>query len=75
MKNTKNTKNTEMKLSKKTLQQLAQIAMNADYSIACRGDIEAHYNDEEDYLEVSIRAIQAMLENAYRLGREDAAKK
>lgn len=65
---------TEKKLSRKTLEALEQIALAADYGLKCRGDIQSRDNDSEDYPEVSIRAIQAMLENAYRLGREDGKK-
>ncbi len=54
---------------------LEQIAMAADYSLELRGDIEERNNDSEDFPEVSINAIQAMLEKAYLLGKADGMKK
>lgn len=61
-------------ISKKTLRALEQIAMRADFSLQVRGGIDARENDEEDFPEVSVNAIQAMLEEAYRLGRQEATK-
>lgn len=62
-------------ISKATLRKLEKIAMDADFGIYKRGGIEARYNDEEDFPDVSILAIQEMLEQAYRLGRADGGKK
>ena len=62
-------------ISKKTLRALEQIAMEADYGLELRGGIEGRYNDSEDFPEVSINAIQAMLEKAYLLGKADGMKK
>ena len=55
-------------ISRKTLKALEQIAMDADYGLELRGGIEGRNNDSEDFPEVSINAIQAMLEKAYLLG-------
>lgn len=62
-------------ISKKTLRVLEQIAMEADYGLELRGGIEGRNNDSEDFPEVSINAIQAMLEKAYLLGKADGMKK
>ena len=62
-------------ISKKTLKRLEQIALEASYSLEERGGIEGRNNDIEDFPEVSILAIQAMLEKAYLLGKADGMKK
>ena len=62
-------------ISRKTLRALEQIAMAADYGLELRGGIEGRNNDSEDFPEVSINAIQAMLEKAYLLGKADGMKK
>ena len=61
-------------ISKKALRALEQIAMNASYTLEMRGGIESRNNDEEDFPEVSVNAIQEMLEKAYLLGKADATK-
>ena len=61
-------------ISKKTLKRLEQIAMEADYSLEMRGGIDGRNNDSEDFPEVSICAIRAMLERAYLLGKADGMK-
>jgi len=62
-------------ISKKTLRALEQIALEASYSLEERGGIEGRNNDIEDFPEVSILAIQRMLEKAYLLGKTDGMKK
>ena len=62
-------------ISKKTLRALERISMEADYSLEMRGGIDGRSNDIEDFPEVSICAIQRMLEQAYLLGKADAQKK
>lgn len=62
-------------ITKRTLRALEQIAMAADYSLELQGDIEERNNDSEDFPEVSINAIQAMLEKAYLPGKADGMKK
>ena len=61
-------------ISKKTLRVLEQIAMEADYNLEMRGGIDGRNNDSEDFPEISICAIQAMLEKAYLLGKADGQK-
>lgn len=62
------------KLNKKTLKELERIAMNASWPLQQRGGIDGRMNDAEDFPEISVLAIQAMLEEAYRLGRKDGHK-
>ena len=50
------------KISRKTEKALEKIAMTASYSIECRGGIDERNNDSEDFPEISIRALQEMLE-------------
>ena len=54
---------------------LEQITMAADYGLELRDGIEGRNKDSEDSPEVSINAIQAMLEKAYLLGKADGMKK
>ena len=61
-------------INKKELEALEKIAMNASYNLEMRGGIESRNNDAEDFPEVSINAIQAMLEKAFLLGRVTATK-
>ena len=62
------------KISRKTAKALEKIAMSASYSLECRGGIDERNNDSEDFPEISICAIQAMLERAYLLGKADGMK-
>ena len=66
--------NTVKGISKETQRALEQIAMSASYTLEMRGGIESRNSDEEDFPEVSVNAIQAMLEKAYLLGKADADK-
>ena len=61
-------------LTAKKLKELEQIAMTASYSLNERGGIDMRHNDREDFPEIEISSIQAMLEDAYRLGLEDGRK-
>ena len=61
-------------IDRKTLKALEQIAMNASCALEMRGGIESRDNDEEDHIEVSVNAIQTMLEKAYLLGKEEVQK-
>ena len=60
-------------IDKQTLRALEQIAVSASASLERRGGIEARSNDD-DFPEVSVNAIQDMLERAYLLGKSDASK-
>lgn len=50
--------------------QLVEIAKKNSYSIETRGDLESRHNDDEDFIEMSVWSIKAMLEEAYELGRK-----
>ncbi|MBO7662796.1 MAG: hypothetical protein J6U01_05455 [Clostridia bacterium] len=62
-------------LTAKKIAELEKIAMTASYALQERGGIDMRNSDREDFLEIEISSIQVMLEDAYRLGLEDAKKK
>ena len=49
--------------------ELERIAMKEDYALEVRGGIDGRNNDEEDFPELSIVALQEMLARAYMLGK------
>ena len=51
---------------------LLDIAKTASIEIKQRGDLNYRGNDEEDYLNISVGAIEYILEKAYELGKKDA---
>lgn len=61
-------------INKTTLRKLEQIAMSASYTLECRGGIDRRNNDIVDFQDISVLSIQAMLEQAYLLGKADGAK-
>ena len=61
-------------IGKNTLRELEQLAMKASYALRLRGGIDVRGNDDIDFPEVHVYSIQAMLEYAYRLGREEAVE-
>jgi len=63
-----------MNVNANTIKKLEEIAMTTSYILAERGGIDVRNNDREDFPEIEITAIQAMLEDAYRLGLEDGKK-
>ena len=48
--------------------QLIEIAKKNSY----RGDLETRNSDSEDFIEMSVWSIKAMLEEAYELGKKAA---
>lgn len=52
--------------------QLIEIAKKNSYSIEERGDLETRNSDSEDFIEMSVWSIKAMLEEAYELGKKVA---
>lgn len=62
------------KINKNTFKKLEKIAMNASYTLECRGGIEIKNNDLKDFTEISVYAIQEMLEEAYLQGKKDGEK-
>ena len=61
-------------ISKETLMALERIAMKASCTLGERGGLEDRNNDSEDFQELSVWSIREMLEQAYLLGKADAAK-
>lgn len=61
-------------LTAKKMKELEQIAMTASYTLKERGGIDMRGGDSVDFMEIEIASIQVMLEDAYRLGMEDAKK-
>ena len=57
-------------ITKKQAEELLEIAKKASYAIEQRGDLEYRMNDEEDFLDLSVGAIEAMLEQAFLLGQQ-----
>lgn len=52
--------------------QLIEIAKRNSYSIEARGDLETRNSDSEDFIEMCVWSIKAMLEEAYELGKKAA---
>lgn len=52
-------------------EKLFEIAANAIYQLRQRGDLEYRMNDSEDYLQVSVGAIEEILIEAYKLGKQN----
>ena len=61
-------------LTRAQLQQIENIAMSKCHEICWRGGLDKRNNDSEDFPEVSIWGIQAMLEAVYKQGLEDGRK-
>ncbi len=59
-------------MNKKIEKALEKIAMEESYAIEVRGGLYSRDNDEDDFKEISVSALQRMLERAYELGRQNA---
>jgi len=59
----------ETKMSKNIEKALEKIAMEESYAIEVRGGLDNRNNDDEDFKEISVSALQRMLERAYELGK------
>lgn len=57
-------------MKKNVEKSLLEIAKKFNYAVETRGDLERRNNDSEDFLDIPVWAIQGMLEEAYRLGKE-----
>ena len=51
---------------------LEEIAMDASYALAERGDLDTRNNDDEDFISIPVWAIRRMLEGAYEKGLQEA---
>lgn len=58
------------KVTKEQAKALLEIAKKASYAIEQRGDLEYRMNDEEDFVDLSVGTIEAMLEQAFLLGQQ-----
>ncbi len=58
-----------MVMNKEIAAQLLDIAKQNSLEIQNRGDLEVRRSDSEDFLEVSVWGLKAMLEAAYQLGK------
>lgn len=56
-------------ITKKQAEILLEIAKKASYAIEQRSDLEYRMSDEEDFVDLSVGAIEAMLEQAFLLGQ------
>ena len=63
-----------MEITKKTRKQLAEIAMKNIPTLRGRGDLERHYNDDEDFHDIAVWCLEDALIAAYELGRKDGKK-
>lgn len=59
-------------MTKATKKKLEKIAMDACWVIEDRGGLDEHGCDSEDFIEISVWSIQAMLEKAYELGKAES---
>ena len=57
------------RITAKEAEALAKIAAKHNPEIKNRGGLDTRYNDSEDFVEVSVWGLAAMLEEAYRLGQ------
>ncbi len=64
----------EIILTKEQEKKLEEIAMAYSIEIQERGGLDERHNDREDFPEISIWAIQTILEEAYKAGLEDGKK-
>lgn len=62
----------DMNISKVTEKKLLEIVKRNSVSVESRGDLERRRSDSEDFIEVSVWGIKAMLEEAYKLGAKVA---
>ncbi len=56
-------------ITKEEEKALLEIAKRLMAAVDSRGDLEAHDNDSEDFIEVPVWGIQKAMEEAYLLGR------
>lgn len=57
-------------MTKKELEKIVKIAQANIVTMENRADLERHYNDEEDFLDIAVWELKTVLEAAYELGRK-----
>ena len=60
-----------VKLTKKEQRKVLEIAKRVVYGVKERGDLEQHFNDSEDFLDIAVWTLREAMEEAYALGKED----
>ena len=58
-------------MTKKELNQIVKIAQENIISMENRSDLEQHFSDEEDFLEISVWGLKDALVAAYELGKKN----
>ena len=58
-----------MKTNKRLEQAILKIAQEKIVPMERRGDLERHYSDEEDFLDIAVWELKDALLAAYELGR------
>ena len=56
-------------LKKKNEQRVTEMALQMIPELEGRGDLEAHGNDSEDFIEISVWTLKEALVKAYELGK------
>ena len=62
-------------LTRKEQKELLKIAMKNIYPMELRGTFEAHYRDDEDFLDIAVWNLEVAMTEAYLLGKKNADKK
>lgn len=57
-----------------TKKKIFEIAAKHSYEAKTRGDLEQRWNDSEDFIEVPVWGIEAMIAEAYEAGKKAAKK-
>ena len=57
-------------MTKKELAKLVKIAQKSIYPMENRTDLERHYSDEEDFLDIAVWELKTALIAAYELGKK-----
>ena len=58
-----------------TEEKLLKIAMNHSSKVKERGSLDTKYNDDEDFIELSVWGLKRALKEAYELGLKEGKKK
>ena len=56
-------------MSKNEQQRLYKIASEHSETLKERGDLERHWSDSEDFIEIAVWNLEKMLKKAYELGK------
>ena len=59
-------------MTKKIEKTLLAIAKKNNWEVEERGDLETRHSDQDDFIEVSVWGLKAMLEEAYAAGKAAA---